>query len=654
MHVGRLWWVALLVGCGVAPGVLQGEGAGSIEVRGIGIEPPQPPVPPKLTPCAPGWHEAEGGWCSPWATAESCGDDGAHFPGEASCRRVGTACPADGWPQLEGAVVYVKAGATNGSGTKAAPFGGITQAMASVASGTVIAIAPGVYEEAVQLKGGVTLHGACVSGTHLKGPAGAQAAIRVVGLGAGLKNLRVSGASFGVMVGSSGTSLKLEDVIVDSATKVGVIVGNTASLEGHDVVIRRTLPSGTGGIGLDAEYGGRITIQRIVLEDNRESAVQVAGGSNVALDQAAIRRTFPRSDGQMGYGAALREQSVLTLTHSIIEDLAQGVLVGRDATAHISDSIVQRASDAEGACVTTQGHATLMMERVALLDSPAMGLRLMEAKAKLVDVLIQDTGRARLAAGIQLSTQSEVEVERLQVVRAGRAGILLVDPGSSLRGADVRLIAPQSFNDEDGAGLVLEVGTRAELQRVAIAQSHTFGLMLSNAEATIEDLSIVDTASELRSGAWGRGVHLQRASKLSLRRAVLSNNVDVGLMMIDASSAQLTDVRVEKTLHATCVKTGRCGEGGGIGVFVGGSNSVVTLDRFDIADNVACGLHVAEGGVADATAGQIRNNAIGLCAQSEGYDLGRVSNGVSFETNGQKVSSEQLPLPNLTPRATLK
>src|SRR5262245_31184587 len=66
----------------------------------------RPPIaPPELAPCPPGWRvvsPADGpATCEPWPESgyrEDCPEDEAHLPGAPGCARIGTECPADGWP----------------------------------------------------------------------------------------------------------------------------------------------------------------------------------------------------------------------------------------------------------------------------------------------------------------------------------------------------------------------------------------------------------------------------------------------------------------------------------------------------------------------------------------------------------------------------
>src|SRR5262245_18717690 len=80
-------------------------------------EPPGPVDLPSFLPCPPGWREVAGEpiTCDPWPETgtATCANGYAHLPGESTCALIGTACPADGWPEgLPGAAstLYVRTG----------------------------------------------------------------------------------------------------------------------------------------------------------------------------------------------------------------------------------------------------------------------------------------------------------------------------------------------------------------------------------------------------------------------------------------------------------------------------------------------------------------------------------------------------------------
>jgi hypothetical protein len=98
------------------------------------VTPPTPPDLPSPETCPDGWRhltgEAGEAWCERWPEGghADCGPHEAHFPGEPGCVPIGTPCPSGDFPEglpTEANVLYVRPGATGGTGTTSAPFGSI-------------------------------------------------------------------------------------------------------------------------------------------------------------------------------------------------------------------------------------------------------------------------------------------------------------------------------------------------------------------------------------------------------------------------------------------------------------------------------------------------------------------------------------------------
>ncbi|MCZ7686077.1 MAG: DUF1565 domain-containing protein [Sandaracinaceae bacterium] len=130
----------------------------------------------------------------PEAGASSCAGGEAHFQGEAGCAPLG-ACPAGEWADgLGGDVLFVRAGASGGDGSRASPFGTIAAALAAARAGTIVALSKGSFDEAVVLSSGVSLRGACAAETRLTAAGSGGAVVEVTASGAALEGLTIAGA----------------------------------------------------------------------------------------------------------------------------------------------------------------------------------------------------------------------------------------------------------------------------------------------------------------------------------------------------------------------------------------------------------------------------------------------------------------------------
>lgn len=192
--------------------------------------------------------------------------------GEARCLRVGAAAGAASgeFPSGEGAaapVVHVRAGATGGDGSLAAPYGDVPTALASgaatvlIARGTYALRAPLALTRSVELRGA----GAGDGGTRFEAPGEGAATVRAPGGG------RVAVTLSGLTIRSSAAAA------VDVAD---------ASVE----VTLRDVAVGGVGIGLRVDGGATLRGERVSVEGTTRRGVEVAGGASLVLRDARVTR----------------------------------------------------------------------------------------------------------------------------------------------------------------------------------------------------------------------------------------------------------------------------------------------------------------------------------------------------------------------------
>ncbi|MGF1469416.1 MAG: hypothetical protein ACFCGT_25125, partial [Sandaracinaceae bacterium] len=134
-------------------------------------------VPPIVWDCPTGWRAlAEGGvaTCDPYPEggALECPDGEAHFPGEAGCAPVGSACGDGPFPAVDdldpGAVVFAdRTAPSGGDGERGSPFASLADALDATRSGDTVVLASGTYAVDRAWPDGVSLRGRCVRETSL-------------------------------------------------------------------------------------------------------------------------------------------------------------------------------------------------------------------------------------------------------------------------------------------------------------------------------------------------------------------------------------------------------------------------------------------------------------------------------------------------------
>lgn len=612
-------WVSLAVvaGCsGAGAGGADADGGVGDGGGGLEIAPPEPPdiswldagqpeiEPPRFLPCPPGWREvtdADTGTvtCDPWPETGyvACtAIDEAHFPGEAGCTRIGTACSADDdWAvdlPTDRPIVYVRAGATPGGDgrTKASPFGTIEDAMVGVASGAVIALARGRYDEVVAVPGGVTLWGACVAETVVafSAPSEMLATIAAAGNGAAVRNLRVEGERMGVRADGRGSSLELRDVVVTDVVAIGVRVGSSSRLIADSLVIRetRSAPSSRmAGRGLNVSGGATAEVRRGVFERNRDVAViALDSGTSVTLEDVVVCDTQSldsdlESGRVLGRGLGVKDGAVARVTRGVFErnrDIAvfanqAGVpvtltledVVVRDTLSRESDRTRGQGLGVEDGAIVVVTHGLFERNR---------GLAIMAAEGSapvtltLDDVVVRDTlseeGEApsdRIGGrGLEVQGHAVVTVTRGVFERNRDVAVRAAHNGASVALAKVTVRDTQGRDSDraGGRGLDVEDGAVASVTLGVFERNRDVAIFAAQAATprtlTLEDVVVRNTESadsdRQADRVGGRGLGLQGGAVAQVTRGVFEGNRDIAVFVAGATTTlTLEDVVARDT-----------------------------------------------------------------------------------------------------------
>ncbi len=536
-------------------------------------------------------------------------------PGATGCEDIGTACPADGWaPDLptDGTVVYVRAGATGGDGTRANPFGSIWDGLAA-ASGGVVALAAGHYDEAVYLDDGATLWGACVRDTVLTTTAPLDVPTLLIrGAGGGLRNITIGEADkLGVHV-LEGTGV-LENVEIHDAQGFGLLV-SYGELQGHRIAVRdmRSDPMTGLGRGLQVEYGANAMIDGLVIERVIATGIWIGNeGTRASLTDVSVRDVSPYEEtaraGRFGRGLEMSEGAEVTVERAFIghvHEVGAGV-EGTAAVLHLRDA------------------------------------RIEDVQSRMVDQL----------SGRSLSSQlgGRLELERVSVARSRVCGASAHGPDAQISFADVVIDGVSGADLDGSSSRAIEAFEASELTgaRVAVVDGGGFGLLIGDegSQATLEDLVFQGLAGDGASGAWGHGVHAQTGASVELDRVRVQRAHGFGALATSRATLTVNDLRVDQIDPWTCAEDG-CTDGAsfahGAAAYTG---ATLRLSAFDIRGAALCGLYVGEGADADASTGVVGSCEIGACVAEPSFDTGRISDGVQYVDNGSNLDARSLPVP---------
>lgn len=606
--------------------------------------------------------------CDPWAATGplDCGGSSAQFPGEAACAPIGTACPAGEWPEglpTDRPIVYVRAGAAGGSGTLAAPYGDPQLAVTRAPVGAVIALSRGTYTGRLELFSGVTVWGACPDETVLTTSDVGESEV-VVGAFLGgsqeLRNVTVRvGTAMGIYV-DGGSTLRLQDVIVDGASGYGLYVtavGSVAQLE--DVVIRNVsrFPSGNAGIGAQIVDGATASFHRVALDNNVEGHLVVAFDSVATVDYlsahdaSGIGSTGPRP----GTAVAVQMGGHLILTASSLDhNESGGILVAQGAQLEATDIAIRDTGDvgtslsSPGLEVRVGSTATVVGALIERARGAAMILS-EDGALDLSDSAIMDT-RASLSAdnsglGATVEGTAHLSLARVLVDHARRGGIISRDT-AVVDATDV-VVRDTEPAGPRGLGLGMGLFGRATLTRVLVERSTSLGVGVSGDGSTLDahDLVVRDTRSDSPDGFYGRGLEANLGAQVTGDRVLLERNREVSTFAFDPGTRMhLSNLVIRDSLAETCGAS--CPSGGlGHGATVL-SGATLELAGFVIARSALLGVQVGLGGSFTGTRGEISAGPIGLNIQDPAFDLATSLTDVSFRELERSVDTTVLPIPD--------
>ena len=669
--------LALWAGCGSDD---DGGGApdGAIDPDGgVVVMPPAPPAPVALTPCPTGWSESDRlGFptCEPFpgGAVEDCPTGEAHFPGEAGCAPVGSACPAGDFSDVlptDRPVMHVLPGASGGDGSATRPYGALTEfSLGGLAAGTVIALGRGRHVAEARLTRGLSLWGSCPPETELVSsvPNELEGVVTVLGAGSEVRDLRVGPSPRpGIWMVGTGRSLFVGGVEIGEATGAGMVIADQSELTVESLVVRDTVPRAsdlTFGRGLDLAFDARATIRRAAFERNAEFGVTSGpDGAHLLLEDAVVRDTRPRGlDGRGGRGVEVEAGSVAELARVIVQGNRDvGVFAaGMASRVRLEQAVVRdTASDenqAFGRGLQLQEGASAQVLRTVFTRNRSVGIFAVGAPgtAVLTDVAVVDTlsteASGRMGRGINGELGAVLDIERA-IFRGNRNVSVFAASSAELDAQD--LVVRDTEADEDGGlfgrAVTLQAGARGGIVRALFEGNRDVAVTVGLAGTTLslEDVLIRDTRPRVSDDGAGRGLVVQEGSTTSARRMRLEGNRDIAVLVgLEGASLDMEMVTIADTAEQACATAGCADRPFGTALMAHRGASIILRD-FAIRGAALCGVHVTEGGQADLMDGEIRGCAIGACNQSAGFDIERLSQGVAFVDNGVNLDSTSLPVP---------
>lgn len=544
-------------------------------------EPAFETVRPALTPCPAGYTEVaideDITVCDPFPAGRktTCARGYAQFLGDADCTRVGPACPTSGFPAgiPPGARVFVAEGGT-GNGTEGAPYGSIGAALAGATEGDVVVVAAGRYAESFTVPIGVTVFGACTTGTTIATTntivvggtlanfylERARVRIEAVANRAALKSVIIADSAGEAIMSRQVSGLLLEDVVVDGAAEAGIVVwrgyatirnvvvrgatshGYLASASEHDIedlVIDGTrLSASNVGRGMEIQASATVTATRAWFGNQTDVAMFVDSSEATFTDLVVVG-----SDVTEDRAAYVQNEANLTLQRSWLHRTrgdAVRVLIG--ASLEMSDVVVsQTRGPSDAGAVHLESSASLLdAVRLAVLDPPYHGVVSQAPTARIADVVVRRSGSgegaeqfghglllSRVAsvrgahlsdldgAGIVAGSSAHLDVQDAVIERPSRRGCR-VCTGICTQNAEVAHLTRVRI--EDAAGL-------------AIGQGELVGGEVTASDLVVRNVKVIECDRPASSPSLGLGDGLATRGPLTLERFEIEGCANAGLSL---------------------------------------------------------------------------------------------------------------------------
>ncbi len=480
------------------------------------------------------------------------------------------------------------------------------------------------------------------------------------------------------LAGTSGPGLTVADgaqldatrLLVSGNQDVGVeVIGAGTEVTLVDAVVQDTRHlNGSGGIGVDVRGGAYFTATRLLVSGNRSAGI-FAGemGTRVMLTDVVAHGTRPAErDGSLGFGAVAMGGAHLEATRlKVSESHGVGIFIdGAGSTCLLADVVVRDTESHTGSGhlergINVQMGAHLEASRVVVEGNRGAGIFSTDGGTKivLIDAIVAETRRLSGGLvggrGINVQNGSMLEGMRLLVTENQDLGLFAVGDGStaSLIDAVVRDTGPRETDGAAGDGIAVQDGAQLTGARLLVAANHNVGMLIFGSAAAVDitDTIVRETQSRSGDGGGGRGIAVHEG-RLEGDRIRVEDVRELAVSAVGGGEIDLHDVAILRTVPPTCSAGGGCPESafGHGAASVGGA---LRMTRFEVRDAVTCGVIVLEDPVSEAPAsidlsmGIVAASSIGACVQVDGYNLGRLTDGVRYVNNETPLDNTSLPVP---------
>lgn len=379
-----------------------------------------------------------------------------------------------------------------------------------------------------------------------------------------------------------GCVAQLNDVRIDGSHHKGLsAAGVGTSVTGSNLTVTNTLSQASDGkLGFGAEVvdGAQLQISGARLFANQAAGLWVADAGTLAdVTGLSVDHTLPQTDAswagrgvQVSGGATLHAWGPLRIEANrdfgvLADGLGTHVTLGSPNAGAVIAHTAPRGGDGwSGRGVQAQAGAAVKLTYASIADNSEAGVVATGAGTTLQMANVWVTATTARAVDGQFGrgvvVENAADAQFSQLTAAGNGDVGVMAAGAKLHGEDLLVFAtlstPQAgpgSGGERGRGLVVQGGADVGLARVRLSANRDVGLSVAGLSTLlqVEDLVIDGTQPQLAGQLAGRGVDISGGAQVWLRRASLTDNHEVGLMIQgDGTKLEALDLHVANTQAA--------------------------------------------------------------------------------------------------------
>jgi len=362
-----------------------------------------------------------------------------------------------------------------------------------------------------------------------------------------------------------GASIELRKALIAGNHAKGLSIGGAATAILEEIVVRDTLPDAAGdnGWGVQAQAGADIELRRARITGSRDIGMAIVD-STAEIEDVVVRDTrSEEARGLYGWGIAAQRSDVVLLGSLLASNRHFGLTI-EQSTARVEQTVVRDTQPAQangsfGLGIGVSDSEVIALRRSLIETNREQGMILFGASGTIEDVVVRDTlpdADGHFGRGVSVepgANPSDLVMRRLLLDANRDIGLLVSGSTAMIEELAVLDTQPDAAG-YFGRGMTVTsdlegIPSDVTLLRSRIAGNREIGLIISGSTAEVEDVVVRDTQPQA-DGTWGQGAYVDAkmaASDVALRRCLIANNYEAGLVVAD-STATVEDVVVRDTM----------------------------------------------------------------------------------------------------------